>query len=154
MYRFRKHLLNRQFPRPALTAAQRSHQMLSPSDFGWCCCFIISWCEYSSALGVTILAVTWVSDSRWQLPPPPFSPGFQTPADPIVGGSDETKKWGGRWEEYSEQDAQVETEAHRATQVISSAGVEWALASSELRLRVTFTAYNTRLVFLNCKFLF
>lgn len=63
-----KNPLNRQFPRPALTA-QRSHQMLSLSDFGCCCRFIIGWREHSSALGVVILAVTWVSASHWQLPP-------------------------------------------------------------------------------------
>lgn len=153
MYRFTKHPLNGRFPRPALTA--ESHQMLSPSDLGRCCHFITRWCEHSSALAVVILAVTWVSASPWQLPAPPCSPGFQTPADPIAGGSEETKEGGGQWEENGEQGAQVETDT-QSTQVISSTGVEWARTSSELRLRLAFSAYNTRLIFLKekRKFLF
>lgn len=118
-------------------------------------CFITRRCEHSSASAVVILAVTWVSTSPWQLPPPPFSPGFQTPADPIAGGSEETKERGGQWEENGEQGAQVETDT-QSTQVISSTGVEWARTSSELRLHLTFSAYNTRLIFLKekRKFLF
>lgn len=100
-------------------------------------------CDFSSDLG-----------KRFSLAAP-CSPGFQTPADPIAGGSEETKEGGGQWEENGEQGAQVETHT-QSTQVISSTGVEWARTSSELRLHLAFSAYNTRLIFLKekRKFLF